>query len=162
MIYSAEITTVKDTPKTCLQCTSLVITKGLVYKIEFYFPRGSAGLMGVAVFDANYSVWPSTIGEFFTGDDVIISFDDMYLKETAPYHFNIYTYNVDDTYDHILHVRVGLVSKEVYLARFLPHLGYKYFAEMITQVQTEQQQQADLQREHILETAFDWLINSEG
>ena len=159
MIYSAEITTVKNTAKTALKRTTLKITKGLVYKIEFYFPRGSAGLMGVAVFDGSYSIWPSTIGQFFSGDDVIISFDDMYLKEAAPFMFHIYTYNLDDTYNHLIHVRVGLVSKEVYLARFLPHIGYDYFASILNNIQTEQQQQAEQQRTQILETPFAGLIS---
>lgn len=161
MIYSAQITTVKNTAKTSLKRTRLSITRGLVYKVEFYFPRGSAGLMGVVVFDGSYSVWPSTLGEFFTGDDVIISFDDMYLKEAAPFHFNIYTYNLDDTYDHIIHVRIGLVSKEVYLARFLPTKSWKYFAEMLSKVQQEQQAEAEQQRSSILETPFAGLVIQE-
>jgi len=161
MIYSVEIETLKGGSKTKLKRTPLVITKGLVYKVEFYFPSGSAGLMGVALFDGNYSVWPSTIGQFFIGDDVLIGFDDMYLKESKPFVFDIYTYNLDTEYNHSLSVRVGLVSKEVYLARFLPTVTYKFFAEMLSKVQVEQQQSAAIQKEAILQTPFEWLLNND-
>lgn len=89
MIYTANITTPGFVPGMDLKKTVLHVTKGLVYKVEFYFPAGSAGLMGVAVFDGLYQVWPSSVGEYFVGEDQLISFDDMYLKESAPFEFQI-------------------------------------------------------------------------
>lgn len=159
MIYSIDIKTLKDRFKTNLLRTPLIVTKGLVYKVELCFPCGSAGLMGVAIFDGSYSVWPSTIGEFFIGDNTTISFEDMYLKESAPYVFDIYTYNIDTKYAHNVQIRIGQVSKDVFMARFLPSVGYKYFTDMLQATQQEQVQQAELQKASILETPFNWLAN---
>lgn len=134
MIYTANITTAKNTAKTSLKKTKMRVTKGLVYKVEFYFPTGSAGLMGVAVFDGLYQVWPSTVGEFFIGEDQIISFDDMYMKERAPFELQCYSYNADTEHEHFVSVRIGLVSSEVFLARFMPTRGNDYLKKLRKQM----------------------------
>ena len=158
MIYSKAISTPKDTKKTGLKKTPLRITKGLVYKVEFDFPPGPAGLMGVAVFDGLYCVWPSNMGEFFTGDDTLVSFDDLYLKEAAPYVLDVYTYNEDDTHAHMVNVRLGLVSKKVYMARFMPSLAWREFGDMLSKILAEQKAEAEKQAEVIADTPFAYLV----
>jgi hypothetical protein len=157
MIYSATIETLKNTAISTPKKTQLVVTTGLVYKVEVVFPAGSAGLMGVAILDGSLRVWPSTAGEWFVGDGNIISFDDVYLKEDAPYIFDIHTYNLDDTYAHKVYIRIGFVTKEIFMARFLPHLSYKYFEEMLKTLQVSQQALAKQQQEAILATPFTGL-----
>ena len=138
MIYSAQISTANTYTKAAPKRTELKITRGLVYKIELNFPPGSAGLAGVMIFDGGFQVWPSTLGQWFTGDDILISFDDVYLKEAEPFLFSIDTYNEDDTYEHLVDVRIGLVSKDIFMARFLPHMSYKYFEQMLVRLQAAQ------------------------
>lgn len=147
MIYTANITTPKDTAPTALKKSTLHVTKGLVYKVEFYFPSGSAGLMGVAVMDGLYQVWPSNVGEFFVGESQVIAFDDLYLKESAPFEFQCYTYNTDETYEHFVSVRIGLVSSEVFLARFLPTKGADYMIKLRRQMRQERESLARVQAE---------------
>jgi len=157
MIYVANITTPKNTAVTNLKRTRISVTKGLVYKVEFYFPPGSAGLMGVAVFDGLFQLWPSSVGEFFLGSDINIAYDDLYLKEAQPFEFQAYSYNTDDTYDHSLSVRIGLVSSEVYQARFLPYKGYDYFAKLVEDLAAERTALEKLQKELLEQTPFEWL-----
>lgn len=158
MIYFANITTPKNTAIAALQKTSLRITGGLIYKVEFHFPSGSAGLMGIAVFDGLFQVWPSSIGQFFVSDNETISFDDLYLKETPPWELQIYTYNTDDTYDHVCDVRIGLVSSDIFIARFLPYKGYDYFVDTMEKLRAQQAEVEALQAELVKETAFEWLL----
>ena len=146
MIFAENITTPKDTAETSVKRTDLVVTKGLVYKVEFYFPSGSSGLMGVAVFDGLYQIWPSTVGKFFVGEDMLISYDDMYLKESPPYSFQIYTYNTDETYSHSVSVRIGLVSSDVFLARFMPTKGHDYLAELLKKMENEKNERLKVQK----------------
>lgn len=160
MIYSVHIKTTEKTLITNPKPTDLFITKGLVYKIELEFPSGSAGLMGVVICDGGFQVWPSTLGEWFTGDSSLISFEDTYLKESSPYKFRVFTYNEDTIYPHIVNVRIGLVSKEIFMARFLPHLSYKYFQQMIEDLQKQQQETKVKQQQAIIETPFPWLQES--
>lgn len=161
MIYTANITTPKNTAKTALKHTVLQVTTGLVYKVEVYFPPGSAGLMGVAILDGLFQVWPSSAGEFFLGDTCLISYDDLYLKEAAPFQFSIYTYNLDTTYDHFAAIRVGMVSNEVFRARFLPNEAYDYFTQLLKQMSQEKAAAAAEQKEQLAETPFEWLLKQE-
>ncbi len=161
MIYTANITTSKDTAVTSLKRTDITVTKGLVYKIEFYFPPGSAGLMGVAVFDGLYQVWPSTVGEFFIGEDQVISFDDMYLKENPPFSLQAYTYNTDDTHSHLVSVRIGLVSKEVFLARFMPTKGNEYLVELLQNMAEQRAAQVQAQSLGQPVSPAQWILENQ-
>jgi len=160
MIYSVNITTPKNTAINTPKATELVITKGLVYKIEIDYPSGSAGLMGVIICDGSLQVWPSSLGQWFTGDGNLISFDDIYLKESAPFILRVLTYNVDTAYKHAVNIRIGLVTKEIYMARFLPHLSSKFFKQMIETLQLEQSQRENSQRQDIIDNPFPWLQNT--
>lgn len=162
MIYTANITTEKSPATPPHKKTTIHVTKGLVYKVEFYFPTGSAGLMGVAVFDGLFQVWPSSVGEFFIGEDQVISFDDLYLKETAPFEFQCYTYNTDDTYPHSVSVRIGLVSREVYLARFLPTRGHDYLTGLLEEMKSERDKQMNWQQKLLPETPFQWMRRNKA
>lgn len=157
MIYSANISTVKDTAKISPLRTELRITRGLVYKVELDFPPGSAGLAGIAIFDGGFQLWPSTLGQWFTGDGIVISFDDVYLKEAAPFAFSVNTYNEDTEYPHGITVRIGLVSKDIFMARFLPHMSYKYFEQMLTRLQAAQAAAAALQEAELKKTPYQIL-----
>ena len=158
MIYTANITTTANTAKTNLKRTRLVVTKGLVYQFELYLPAGSAGLMGVAVFDGLFQVWPSSVGKFFIGEDHLISYPDMYLKEAEPFEFQIYSYNEDTDNKHFASVRIGLVSKEVFLARFLPTKSNEYLAELVRRMAVERDTQAVKQKEELEQTVFEWML----
>jgi len=158
MIYIANITTKINTYKTSLKKTTMHVTSGLVFKVEFYFPAGSAGLMGVAVFDGLYQVWPSTVGKFFTGEDQLIDFDDMYLKEAAPFEFQCYTFNEDDKHPHFVSVRIGLVSSDVFLARFMPSRAPEDFVKMRGRMLKAKDERAALQLQQMPQTPFKWML----
>ena len=159
MIYTANITTAAGTLQAAPKRTTLQVTKGLVYRVEFYYPPGSLGLMGVAVLDGLYQCWPSNPAEFFISDNETIGFDDLLIKEAAPFEFTVLTYNEDDTFDHFVAVRVGLVSKEVYLARFMPTKSYEYLADLLLRLATERKELEMLQRELISDAPLEWQLS---
>ena len=153
MIYWADISTPKNTAKADAQRTPLKVTKGLVYRVEVQFPRGCAGLLYCSIYDGGYSAWPSQPGEWFRGNRNTIGFDDPYLKLAEPYEFDILTYNLDDTYAHSVLVRLGLVSQEVFMARFLPSYSWKYFKKMLDEMKREEEER----RKAIIEEPFGWI-----
>jgi hypothetical protein len=99
---------------------SLPVDAGLVYQVEFEFPPGCSGLAHVAVFDGALQVWPINMGQFFASDAYVISFSETYMKKTKPHEFVIMGFNEDETYEHTIQIRIGLVSKNEYISRFLP------------------------------------------
>lgn len=139
MIYSLDIETPANTAKADALHTPLKVTEGLVYRVEIQFPIGCAGLLYCAVHDGAYSAWPSTPGEWFRGDASTIAFDDTYLKLSEPFQFDIITYNLDDTYAHAVLIRIGMVSHDVFMARFLPSYSWKYYKKMLDEMREEEE-----------------------
>lgn len=130
----------------------LDISQGLVYRVEIVFPPGSFGLTGIRVFDGGYQLWPSNRNKWFRGDNVKIEFDDLYLKDEPPSVFLIECCNKDDTYEHVVFVRVGITSKKAFQARFLPTVAYDYYKQMLQDIHKEQEQERERQRQETLET----------
>ena len=154
MIYAIDITTPASTTKLSPQWTSLNMTKGLVYKVHIQFPKGSAGLLGVAMFRGGFQLWPSSRATYFIGDDNIIEFDDVYLIENDPTLLKIKTYNDDDTYEHQVLIRIGLVSANIFMARFLPSYAYKDYLNILKDLEEEQEKR----RQEILKDPFPFSL----
>lgn len=153
MIYSQYIYTVKDTYAVNPLSTVLKVCKGLVYKVEVEFPPGPMGLYKCQIYDGGHQLWPATPGQYFKSDGLLISFDDTYLKLAAPYEFTIYTWNEDEAYPHGLTVRIGMVSKELFMSRFLPSYGYQE----LTRFLREEQESQEKAKEEIIEKPFSWM-----
>lgn len=152
MIYSKTITTPANTSKENALRSALKVSKGLVYRVEIDFPTGPSGLLHVTILDGNYQAWPSSPDDTFNTNGVVIGFDDTYLKLQDPAHFTVVTYNLDDTFEHSVQVRIGLVSKEIFMARFLPSITYDKMLELLRKAEAEQQ----AYRESIIQKPFTW------
>ena len=157
MIYQTTITTVKGPAAFTLKQSTLKVTRGLVYKVEIDFPPGCSGLLKVKIFDGGHQVWPSNNNESFSTDGHIISFDDTLLKLAAPFQYTIHTVNEDTIYDHSVTIRIGMVSEEMYIARFLPYMAYEQMLEVLREETNRQEAQAELEREAIIEKPFSWI-----
>lgn len=153
MIYQATISTPANTPKASQVKTALAVNKGLVYKVEVFFPFGSEGTLYCMIADGGFQAWPTTPFEYFRGDMSVIAFDDTYIKDDPPYEFQVYTYNLDTVNSHVCVVRIGLVTKEIFMARFLPTYTYKYFEEMLNNLKATQ----EAERQAIINNPFSWI-----
>lgn len=135
----------------------LHVTKGLIYRVEVDFPAGCAGLLKVRINDGGHQLYPSSPGETFHTDGKVIAFEDTYLKFAEPFQFDVYTENEDEEYPHTIQVRMGMVSEEIFMARFLPTYTYKYFQQMLREMQREQEDRYAAIREH----PFEWIPKEE-
>lgn len=122
MIYRWKITTDANTLATSKKETILEVTRGKVYKVEFKFPPGPMGYLHVQVFRALHQVWPYNTGEDFSTDGETISFNDTHWILEPPYQFEAFTWNLDDTYNHDLFIRIG-IEPIVYETIVIPERG---------------------------------------
>jgi len=152
MIYAFDITTPKVGESGNPKNTTLKVTKGLVYQVEIEFPPGPLGLCHVSIRDGGYQIWPSNPDCDFHGDNGYITFPDTYLKLTAPFEFVAHTWNEDDTYQHTIHIRLGMVSDEVFMSRFLPSLS---FDKMLSVLEAAEKRQEE-QREVVIANPLPW------
>jgi len=128
----------------------MYVTTGLIYQFELYFPPGSSGLVGVAVLDGGYQVWPSEPGEWFFGDNALISFPDRYFISSPRKALIIASYNLDDTYAHLFQIRIGQVSTELFISSFLPGVGMDKMADTIAAALAGQEAEKIAQRDTLV------------
>ena len=147
MIYASTITTDAGTAQADAKKTILSVTKGLVYQLGVEFPPGCSGLQHVQVFDSKYQLYPSSIGESFHSDDSLIGFDDLYYKTSEPFEFIIKTWNLDETWDHTIQVRIGFVSSEAFMSRYIPQLQVDQYQRILEEIKATQEAEKALQLE---------------
>lgn len=113
MIYNYKITIPKDTAETNLFEQDIKLTHGIIHKVEFLFPPGPVGLAGIAIFDAIHQVWPTNTGTYFISDNETISYPEHHPILIEPFLLRAKAYNTDDTYEHSITVRIGILPIEV-------------------------------------------------
>jgi len=153
MIYSISPEFIAGGNENNLVSHSLKVTSGVVYKVTVWFPYGCAGTTRIAIFDGNYQCWPTTIGQFFSGSRVKYDFEDTYLKEKPPYEFIIKGYNSDSRNNHLAYIHIGLVSNEIFMARFLPTYSLEMFQTFLDTLRLEREER----EKAILDKPFDYL-----
>lgn len=149
MIYVATITTPPNTLAAAELMTRFNVALGLVVKLDVYFPPGSSGLMHVRICDGSYQAFPATPGMDFFGDNLTLSFEELYDKSADPPSFDIWTYNLDETYAHVLQVRMVVASKEEYQARYVPGMQISAVEEIMAKVSLQQEEMKAKQLEAI-------------
>jgi len=92
--------------------TVLPLEKGLTYKLDIVFPPGPAHLLHVQIRDAIHPVWPTNADADFAGDNETITFEDEYPILEPPYQLEAWTWNLDDTHNHRVIIRIGIKSPE--------------------------------------------------
>ncbi len=152
MIYAFDILTPKAGEDGNPKRTPLKVSRGLVYQVEVEFPPGPLGLCHVSIFDGGYQIWPSNPDCDFHGDNGYITFPDTYLKLTEPYEFTALTWNEDDTWPHTVYIRLGMVSDEVFMARFLPSLSFDKMLSVLEAAQKKQEED----REKVIAAPLPW------
>lgn len=99
----------------------LYLEKGTITRAEIVFPAGCANLVYVHLDDALHQVWPKESAmlnpaapDKFVGDGVTIVCTDEYEIKEPPYTIQFYGWNTDDTYQHVITIRIQLVpAKEI-------------------------------------------------
>ena len=139
MIYSKTLTSKINGVAGNPSRADLPVTNGLIYQVQIYLPPGSSGLLYVWICDGAYQAWPSEPGERFFGDNVVISFPDMYWIKAPDHKLKIWHYNLDDTYTHKFTVRIGQVSAEAFIQSFMPSFGQKPIEEVLKELAAQQE-----------------------
>ena len=130
--------------------TKLSVTSGLLWLLEVDFPPGCCGLAHFQMFDGLYQMFPATPGESFHGDAVTLRFDDLYMKQAAPFEFRIKTWNEDESWDHTLQVRVGMAMGRAEMSRYMPALSFENFEKLLAETLASQEATRQLQMETVL------------
>lgn len=89
----------------------LRLGKGVLVKTELVFPTGCAGLVYCTVNDALHQVYPTNPNLALTGNGETIAIPDEYPMQVEPYQLQFHGWNTDDTYQHIITIRLNLIPR---------------------------------------------------
>lgn len=126
------------------------MTEGIVWRITVYFPPGPSGLVGVRLLHGSYQLSPATPGQWYWGDGMQYSYEELYLLNEPPWEIAVEAYNEDDTFDHRLLVQVGVDSNEQYMARHLPLMAADAIASALAAVSSQQAASKEEQRQELI------------
>lgn len=118
MIYAFTVTVPANTPKEDAVWQELEMDYGVIRKLVVQIPTGHAGLCKFALYRGDSQVWPKNRDEKFSGDGVVLEFDEEYFPLLQP-PFSIFFmgWNEDELYDHSVYLYFQLLTKEQYLAQ---------------------------------------------
>lgn len=139
MIYSASILTEANTAKIDAKKTVIKVTKGLLWLIEIEYPSGCCGLVHAQIFDGSYQLFPASPGDSLHSEGAVVSYDDLYIKDAAPFEFVVKTWNLDETWSHTLQIRLGFASSEAFMSRYMPSLSWDKFNKTMQQAAIDQE-----------------------
>lgn len=131
MIFGESIITPSSTLVTDPLLTTIELTKGLIYKFEFDFPPGSAGLLHCYLKYHETQIIPIKIGETLYGDNRLISFGEKMMMDVEPYEIVVVSYNNDTSYDHTLQIRIGLTTDVNFIMGYMPVTQMEVMKSMI-------------------------------
>lgn len=116
MYYDVSFTIPANTAKAAPLEQQVKLCHGVIHRVEIGFPSGCAGLVHLQVRHGLYQVWPTNAQGSFNTDDYTIPIDDYFELFEEPYILTLVGWNLDDTYDHTLEVRFGILPLSVILA----------------------------------------------
>jgi len=110
--YDFSFTIPANTAKASPLEQDIKLTHGIIHRVEVGFPRGCAGLAHIQLKQAIHQLWPTNVQGSFNTDDFTIAFNEDQEFYTEPYILTLVGWNLDDTYDHTLEVRIGIFQNQ--------------------------------------------------
>ena len=129
MYYDVSFTIPANTAKASPEDLEVKLTHGVVHRVEIGFPSGCAGLAHLQIRRGGHQVWPTNPQGSFNTDDYTIPIDDYYELFEEPYILTLVGWNLDDTYDHTLEIRFGILPLAVIMANRPSTLGIRTVTE---------------------------------
>jgi len=136
--------------------TVMKLTEGFIYQLDIYLPAGSQGLLKLAISDHKVRLYPNESTEYFFGDGIQVSFPESHELNEEPFELLIKHYNEDTAYNHSFQIRIGFLTKDLFIARFLPQLGAEQIVSVLKKYQEAEtivkQEQLDISRQALLQS----------
>ncbi|MBA7568146.1 hypothetical protein ES708_09867 [subsurface metagenome] len=116
MLFQADITIPKTTPRTSPTEVMLPIAHGIITKIMVRPRPGHGALAHLVILHHEHQIAPSTDGMDLHGDAFPIDWEEYYESYHEPYELKLKGWNDDDTYPHTFTVYVAILPRKAVLA----------------------------------------------
>lgn len=112
MDYAYAVKTTANKAKADAIITDLKLTAGTIKQVWMVHPEGCHGLAYAAIFLGGHQLYPHNPDEAYHGNDVPMIFEDNVELE-SPAILKLKTWNLDDTYDHTLYLRITVLRPKI-------------------------------------------------
>jgi len=113
MYYDFSFTIPANTTKASPHTEKVKLTHGIIHRVEVGFPPGCAGLAHCVIREGLHQHWPTNPDGSLNDDSYTISFNEFLELTRRPYTLTLAGWNLDDTYDHTLEIRIGVLPIDV-------------------------------------------------
>jgi len=113
MLFDFTISTPDNTLETAKQETILTLAQGIITHIEIQFPPGPNGFLHLQIRNALHQLFPYNLNSDFASSNTTFSFHEHIPFLNPPFLLSAFTWNLDDTFDHIVIVRIGILPVQV-------------------------------------------------
>ncbi len=113
MFYDRALTIPANTARASVVSSELVLTYGVIHRVEVEFPEGCAGLAHFRVRRFEHQVWPTNPGGDFATNGHVITWNDYLQMYDEPFTLQLEGWNVDNTFPHTITLRVGVLPRSV-------------------------------------------------
>lgn len=113
MYYDFSFTIPANTTQASPEKEDVKLCHGVIHRLEIGFPRGCAGLVHLQIREGLHQRWPTNPQGSFNTDGHAIGINEHLRFTREPYILTLVGWNLDDTYDHTLEVRIGILPQEV-------------------------------------------------
>jgi len=110
MFYVFPITIPANTPATAKTKTTLKLTAGRITRVMLEFPAGHVGLTHIHVNSGLHQLYPTNPDANFSSSNETIDFAEDLSMDIPPFTLQAYAWNLDDTYEHTITLRIELES----------------------------------------------------
>ncbi len=114
MFYSLAITIPANTLAAKPLEQELRMGPGVIHRVSVGFPGGCVGLAHLQILQHDHQLWPTNPDASLASDDHQLEWDDYWELADVPYSLTLRAWNLDDTYDHTVTVRIGVLPVEAY------------------------------------------------
>ena len=113
MLYQVTVEVPANTPKDQAVEKEVTVKEEVLTQVIIKFPPGPCGLLKVAIFYGNLQIWPSTEGEWASGDDETLESSIWFNLGPGEKKVKIKAYNEDELYEHSAIVRLEALPKTI-------------------------------------------------
>jgi len=106
MFYEHDIVIPPNTHTETFLSQTLRLTRGIIKRVDLVFPAGCAGLVGVRIVKHSFQVIPLNYPKWIETDAETVSIQSEIDLTEIPYELEFQGYNLDDTFEHTIRVRV--------------------------------------------------------
>ena len=111
MFYRFSLTVPANTAEIDAKTLDMQVWAGVITRVMIMFPPGPQGLLRCQILEGIASRWPTNSNEYFGANNETVDFKEHLEINTPPALFKLRAWNLDDTYEHTVYIRLGVLPR---------------------------------------------------